>query len=268
MEISFKNKVVLVTGAARGIGKSIADQFAREGAYVIVIDKDQDAGAKVIEDIKQAGGDGEFRKQNLKNVGDLVEMISGYGKRFGKLDVLINNARYDERTLPLSETEQNFKSAVDVSLVAPLILSQEFIRVNSTQNNHDSSIVNISSVAASYVGGESAAYHIVKAGLESMTRYLACHGGRYGARVNAIRPGFIVQDEHLPKYKKDDNKQYRELAESCHPLNKVGTADDVVSAIIYLCSNQAKFITGQVLTVDGGLTIQDQWHIACNMDTL
>ena len=268
MEINFNNKVVLVTGAGRGIGKSIANQFAIDGAYVIAIDKDQDAGTKVIEDIKQAGGDGEFRELNLQNTNELVEMISSYGKRFGKLDVLINNARYGERTPPLLETEQSFKSAVDVSLVASLMLSQEFIRVNGTQNNSDSSIINISSVAASYVGGESAAYHIVKAGLECMTRYFACHGGQYNVRVNAIRPGFIVQDEHLPKYKKDDNKRYRELAESCHPINRVGTADDVVSAIMYLCSDQAKFITGQVLTVDGGLTIQDQWDIAYKMDTL
>ena len=111
----------------------------------------------------------------------------------------------------------------------------------------------------SHVSLEDAAYHVVKAGLASVSRYLAVYGGPHGVRVNTVVPGFIVQDEHQQRFSRGSNSDFRSRAEAIHPLRRVGTSDDVADAVAFLCSPAAKFITGQEIVVDGGLTVQDGW---------
>lgn len=120
------------------------------------------------------------------------------------------------------------------------------------------SIVNIGSIAAFMACHESPIYHVAKGGLLQMTRYLAVEAGPYGVRVNAVLPGFIVQDEHLTRYASANNERYREIAEFSHPLRRVGSAEDVSNAVLFLCSSGAHFISGQTVVVDGGLSIQEQ----------
>ena len=263
MLISYKGKTVIVTGAAQGIGKNIATKFAKSGAAVVVVDKNTKDGKSVVDEICSSGYKAEYYKLDIADIKQSEEMITSLINKHKYIDVLVNNARAGKRTEPLKETEENWQLTTDVSLKAPLFLSQTFIN-EINKNNSNASIINISSVAANTVCNESATYHITKSGLENLTRYLAVFGGGKGVRVNAIRPGFIVQDEHRDRFLCDDNISYRNLAEFCHPLKKAGTSDDIANSVLFLCSDYASFITGQVLTIDGGLTIQDPWNMLYN----
>jgi len=189
-------------------------------------------------------------------------LIRGLSEKHSGLDVLINNARSGDRTIPLEETYENIQLTAGVTLFSPMLLSQSFINcIDKTEIKKNRSIVNISSVAAGFAGSESLAYHTAKSGLEGMTRYLAKHGGEKGVRVNAIRPGFIVQDEYIDRYMHDNNTYYRKKAENAHPTGYVGTNNDVAMLALFLTNKASQFITGQTITVDGGLTIQDQWDL-------
>jgi len=261
---SFHNKIVIVTGAARGIGKNIAVKFATAGAYVVIADQDDTSANMVVEQIRSAGNNSEYYRVDLSKIEQAESMIRDVMRKHGRIDVLVNNARSGTRTESLDENEENWNLSLDVSLKAPLFMSQAFIREH-TDNTETACIINISSVAAQKICNESAVYHVAKAGLENLTRYLAVYGGPKGIRVNAVSPGFIVQDEHKGRYLRNDNASYRRIAENCHPLRRIGTSDDVANATLFLCSDHASFITGQVLTVDGGLTIQDQWGLVWNL---
>lgn len=259
----FHKKVVIITGSARGIGKNIARKFAQAGAKTIIADRDDTRAEKTVKEITGEGHFAGYYRIDLADVKQAEEMIFHTLREQGHIDVLINNAKSGIRTAPLTEHFENWDNSMDVSLKATFFMSQALIR-EKKDSTRSTSILNISSVAAKMICGESAAYHTSKSGLENLTRYLAVHGGPRGVRVNAIRPGFIVQDEHRDFFSSPENASYRKGAEQCHPLRCVGSSDDVANACLFLCSDQAAFITGQILTIDGGLTLQDPYWLTAN----
>ncbi|NQU67566.1 MAG: SDR family oxidoreductase [Candidatus Marinimicrobia bacterium] len=265
MDINFKEKNILITGAARGIGKIIAQIFAENGATVIIADIDSDSGLQTENEMRSSGYSCEFFQIDLSNTNQINTMISSLFLKYGHIEILVNNARAGERTLLSEESDENWDLTIDVSLKAPLFLSKAFIK-SIQKSDNDCSIINISSVSSTAICNESASYHIAKAGLENLTRYLSVSGGEKGVRVNAIRPGFIVQDEHFDYFMSSKNADYREMAEFCHPIQHIGRSEDVANATLFLSSGLATFITGQILTVDGGLSIQDQWAIVSNFN--
>jgi len=260
----FAGKVAIVTGGARGIGKNIARALGQEGALVIVCDVDEDNGEATRYELEQQGISAEFACLDLSQRGTPQKMVREVAQKWGGLDILINNARSGRRVTLLEENEDTWEEGISVTLRAAFFASQEAIRVMSQTGG--GSIVNISSVAALVACQEPPVYHIAKAGLLQMTRYLAAHAGIYGVCVNAVLPGFIVQDEDRPRYEGDDNRRYREIAEFSHPIGHVGRSDDVVSAVLFLCSPDTSFISGQCLVVDGGLTLQDQSDLLFRFD--
>lgn len=151
-----------------------------------------------------------------------------------------------------------------MTLKAAFFASQEAIKQMS--KNGGGVIINISSVASDLVCQESPAYHVAKAGINQMTRYLAMHAGAYNIRVNSVVPGFIIQDENMNRYSDELNTHYKKIAEFCHPIGHTGTSADVAEAVFFLCSPQSKFITGQSIVVDGGLIIQEHSNLIFNFD--
>lgn len=258
-EFNFKGKVALVTGGARGIGKTIASAFGRAGARVAICDIDRKTSEATVRELKKAGVDARYFFVDLSKAGEPQRMVAEVSKTFRGLDILVNNARAGARGEPLKDTEESWDLALSVGLRAAYFASQRAISAMGSQGG--GSIVNIGSVSAFLVSLESAAYHAAKAGLMQLTRYLAAYAGGRHVRVNSVLPGFIVQDEHQKRYLRNDNGAYRDRAEQSHPLKRVGSASDVSEATLFLCSDSASFITGQAIIVDGGFTIQDAWTV-------
>lgn len=226
--------------------------FAESGARVVVVDRDGKNSQALQEQLRDNGAQIVLREFDLSRVDTITQFIDDLIDELGWIDVWVNNARSGTRTEPLEESIENWSDTFDVVLKAPLFASQHLIK-RAREHEKAINILNISSILAATVSVESASYHLAKAGLESLTRYLAVHGGPFGVRANAIRPGFIVQDEHQEMYRSEDNASYRKVAENCHPLGQVGSSDDVAQSALFLCSDQAKFITGHVLALDGGI---------------
>lgn len=260
----FSSRVAVVTGSARGIGKNIARAFGREGALVAICDIDENKGRATESELRQQGMSVEFLPVDLSRRGAAQAMVQQVVQRWGKVDVLVNNARSGRRTSLLEENEDSWEQAMSVILRAAFFASQEAIRAMSRTGG--GSIVNICSIASLLACYESPVYHIAKAGLLQMTQYLAVFGGPHGIRVNAVAPGFIVQDEHRTRYEQDDNQGYREIAEFCQPLGHVGHADEVASAVLFLASSEASFVSGQCLVVDGGSSLQEQLSLLRRFD--
>lgn len=259
-------QVAVVTGAASGIGRNIAWALGQAGAHVVLCDKDRNSGLQTATEFKTRGISAEFLPIDLSKSGAPQNMVAKVFRRHGRVDILVNNARSGKRTNFLDETEKTWADTLSVTLTAAYFASQEAVRVMSKRKC--GCIINISSVSAFLSCRESAAYHVAKAGMLQMTRYLAGWAGAYGVRVNAILPGFIIKDEDRPRYEKASNSGYREIAEFCHPGGAIGSADDVANAVQFLCSSQAHFITGQSIVVDGGLTIQEQSGLAYRLGAL
>lgn len=252
----FKNKVVLVTGSASGIGKNIARAFGNEGAKVIIANRTKEKANKVISEFRKDGIQAEGFQFDLVKKNNSVKLVKAVVKKWKRIDILINNIRSREKAPLLEIDEKLWELGLAANLKAPFFCTQEAAR--SMIKQESGCIVNIGSVEGLLAGYDSPLYHIAKAGLIQMTRYFALHMGKYNIRVNCVIPGKIIKDEHRDRYGREDNSEYRETINNCHPLGFPGSSDDVAAATLFLCSDQARFITGQSLIVDGGLTIQEQ----------
>lgn len=263
-EKKFTNKVAVITGGGRGIGKIIAQTLGLEGARVVIVDIDRKKTEATIDELRRKNIQVESLCIDLSRKGIPQKMIRSVVQRYGSIDILVNNARAGKHTTLFTETEESWEQGLSVTLKAAFFASQEgIVQMAKTGGG---SIVNISSIEAHLVGHDSPVYHIAKAGILQMTRYLAVYAGKYNVRVNALNPGFIVQDEHRARFHRKDNARYRSIASFCHPLGRVGVSGDVAAAVTYLCSPQAAFVTGQCFAVDGGLSLHEQSGLVYDFD--
>ncbi len=255
-----KDKVAIVTGAAQGIGRAIAEAFAREGATVVVADIEQ-AGEKVAQNIRDTGHQALFVKTNVRHESDIMAMTEATVNSFKRLDIVVNNARPKLQRLPFAESLKEWDLAMDVLLKAPVLITKH--AVPHMLESGGGSIVNIASVDAFFIAShQSVAYHVAKAGLVQLTRYLAVEFGPQGVRANAICPGIVdLYDRDKPL---TANPANRAVAEIVVPLKHAASAKDVAEAALFLCTDAAAYITGHVLILDGGMTLGDQFHVARN----
>lgn len=253
----YGGKVVVVTGAARGIGLRIARHFGIHGARVIIVDNNRSSAEKAITNLQELRIAADFVYADLSMPGAAISAIQESAKLAGRLDILVNNARGGSRLDFLEETEENWDTTNFVSLKAAFFAAQAAVKIMRTQGG--GCILNISSVAAILSTKESPSYHASKSGLQQLSRYLAVAAGPFNVRVNAILPGLIVQADHRKKFEASDNEEYRKMAEFYQPLGQVGAEDDVAEAALFLCSKKMRYISGSCLVLDGGATVQDQF---------
>lgn len=242
-----EGKVAIVTGAASGIGKETALLFSREGAKVVVADIFENGGEETVAEIKKTG-EGFFVKLDVCNREQTKQMVKGTIERYGKIDVLINNAGIAQDALLLKMTEEQWTRVIDINLKGAFNCAQAVVEVMINQGH--GVIVNVSSVVGLYGNIGQANYAAAKAGLIGLTKALAKELGRKGIRVNAVAPGFTM----TPMMANVPDKILQMMREKT-PLGKLAEPKDIAYAYLYLASDEARFVNGAVLNVDGGLTI-------------
>jgi len=255
----FAGKVALVTGAAQGIGKAIAKALAREGASVVIADIQESAGEATARGICNAGLSARFVKTDLRRESDIEKVVSFASDSFGRLDILINNARPKLRQLPFAESMEEWDLAMEVFLKAPALTAKYALPLLAKSKS--GCIVNIASVNAFFVAShQPASYHAAKAGLLQLTRYLAFEFGEYNIRVNAVCPGLVdINDKGKPLTADPVNKS---VADIVVPLKRAASPEEIAELVLFLCTDAAAYITGQTLTLDGGETLGDHFHVA------
>lgn len=258
-EKEFIGKTALVTGSGRGIGLSIANRLAEEGARTIIADINIERGIAAVQNIRKQGLNVEYVYADLSAPHGAEAMVDEATKFTGSIDILINNARTGHRLGLLEETEENWDQALSVGLKAAFFASQATIKLMAERGG--CRIVNIGSVAAWQITLEAPSYHASKSGLMNLTKYLAVAGGRYKAIVNCVLPGLIVQEEHRSRFDSDNNLPFRTLTKSYQPLGEVGTERDVADAVLYFCSDRTKYVSGACLVVDGAATSQEPFGL-------
>jgi 3-oxoacyl-[acyl-carrier protein] reductase len=248
----YEDRVVVVTGAARGIGAGTAKRFADEGASVAVLDLAEDAAAATAEGLgatRAIGVGCDVSKAD--SVDAAVERVVS---ELGKIDVLVNNAGVTRDNLLFKMSEEDWDTVMNVHLRGSFLMSRA-AQKHMVAHKYGK-ILNLSSTSALGNRGQ-ANYSAAKMGLQGFTRTLAIELGPFGINVNAIAPGFIVTDmtDDTARRVGVEPEEWRKMAAEANPVRRVGYPEDIAAAAAFLCSDEASFITGQVLYVDGGARI-------------
>ena len=244
-----KNKVALVTGASRGIGRQVALSLAAEGATVIVnYNGSKEKADEVVAAITANGGTAESYGCNVADFEAAGEMISEVVKKYGSLDILVNNAGITKDGLLLKMTEEDFDKVISINLKGAFNCIKHVTRQMLKQKA--GRIINMSSVVGVAGNAGQVNYAASKAGVIGMTKSAAKELGSRGITVNAIAPGYI--DTDMTAVLSDDIKN--QIIDSV-PLKRMGQVEDIANAVVFLASDKASYITGQVLSVDGGMNM-------------
>lgn len=247
--MNLSGKVALVTGASRGIGRQIAVTLAGYGAAVIVNYNGSEAkAAEVVEEIAANGGTAEAVQCSVSDYEKAGEMISGIVKKYGHLDIVVNNAGITRDNLIMKMSEEDFDAVIDTNLKGAFNCTKHVARQMLKQKS--GRIINISSVSGVMGNAGQANYCASKAGLIGLTKSVARELGSRGITVNAVAPGFIKTEmtDVLPE---DVKKAMGEQI----PLKRFGETKDIAETVAFLASEGAAYITGQVISVDGGMAM-------------
>jgi len=245
MMFDFQDKVVLVTGSARGIGRTIAEKFVELGAKVVISDLDQEAVNEVATEI----GDSAIGvAANVVKSDDIESLLAKTVEKFGRIDILVNNAGITRDTLMMRMSEDDWDRVLDTNLKGAFLVTKATARLMMKQRS--GRIINVSSVVGLIGNAGQANYSSSKAGLIGLTKSAAKELASRGVTVNAVAPGFIETD--MTKALSDTA---RENLLSVIPSKRTGKPDDVAAAIVFLASDEAAYITGEVIRVDGGMAM-------------
>jgi NAD(P)-dependent dehydrogenase (short-subunit alcohol dehydrogenase family) len=246
--LNFQSKVVLVTGAGRGIGQAIAIAFAKEGARVAVNDINPDSCATTMNAVHSIGGEAIACHADVCNKLAVQTMLIDIEDHWGRIDVLINNAGVEPHQPILTTDEWDWDRTLDVNLKGAFICSQSVGRMMVKQGG--GAIVNIASIAGRAAGlRDRAAYVASKTGLIGFTKECAREFAAHHIRVNAVCPGVIITA--MTSHLRQNEAQLKKWLEDI-PLGRLGEPDDVTGLVLFLCSDAARYITGQAIHVDGG----------------
>ncbi len=251
------DKVTVVTGAALGIGQAIAELFAAEGAVVAVTDVLDDQGEAVAESIRQQGGKAKFWHMDVSKETSVRETLTAIWSEYGRIDILINNAGVsgaDKPTHEITEAEWDAVFAVDVKGV--FFCTKHAVPYMKAAGG--GSIVNLSSIYGMIGSADVPPYHAAKGAVRLMTKTDAIFYAKDHIRVNSVHPGTIMTAlvEEMARNAPEGYEKYMEGRCAIHPIGHPGEPVDVAYAVLYLASDEAKFVTGAELLVDGGYTAQ------------
>lgn len=245
----FENKIVLVTGEGRGIGASIAKRFASEGAEVIVnYSGNDEAAQKTVDEITATGGQAQKYKCSVNDSESVKVMIDEIIKKFGRIDILVNNAGITKDGLMLRMTDEDFDRVIDVNLKGTFNCTKYVSKYMLKQKS--GKIINISSVVGLSGNAGQVNYSASKAGIIGITKSAAKELSSRGITVNAVAPGYV--DTDMTKVLSDNIRN--EILKNI-PLQRMGNVEDISNCVAFLASEDASYITGQVISVDGGMHI-------------
>jgi NAD(P)-dependent dehydrogenase (short-subunit alcohol dehydrogenase family) len=253
---SVEGQVVLVSGASRGIGRGLAEGFARRGATVVITGREKASLEKTAREICPPGGLVRALVCDVSESKAIEQLVGAVHGEFGRIDTLVNVAGVNRRMKAERLTEGDYDFIVDINLKGPALLSLAVGRKQLERKKGNQ--INITSLNNDRPLRGVMPYAVSKAGLEQMTRALALEWGPQGIRVNAIAPGFILTDLTQKLWSLPEMQQWG-LANT--PLRRMGMPDDLVGAAVFLASDASAFMTGQTLYVDGGFSSGSAWPI-------
>ena len=252
-----QGQVAIVTGGAQGLGGAIARGMAAQGASVLVADIDLEEARRNVEQIQAAGNSALALRTDVSRREDLEAAVERAVGKWGRLDILVNNA-FDVSTAgtggAVQVSEEDWDAGMNVMVKA--IYRAVKLAVPEMIKSGAGSIVNISSVHGLLMAPGFLVYETAKAAVIGMTRQMACEYGPDGIRVNSILPGHMVTERLQPMW--DENPSGHAYFQDQYPVRRLGTPEDIAHGAVFLCSEEASFITGHALVIDGGLSIQLQ----------
>ena len=252
-----KDKVVIVTGGSLGIGKATCKALADEGAIVAVTDIKDEEGKNLADEINNDGGKAKYWKLDVSDEEEVKKVFTEVKNEFGKIDVLVNNAGISGVNKPTHEiTGEEWDQLMDINVKGVFLCTK--YAVPAMKENNGGNIVNLSSIYGIIGAGDIPPYHASKGAVRLMTKNDALIYAKDNIRVNSVHPGFIWTPlvEEMAKESGEDVEKFREDLDSRHPIGHVGEPDDIAYGIVYLASDEAKFLTGSELVIDGGYTCQ------------
>jgi NAD(P)-dependent dehydrogenase (short-subunit alcohol dehydrogenase family) len=242
------NQVVLITGALTGIGRATALAFAREGAGIVVSGRRDDAGQRLVNELRALGVEAEFVNADVRHESDVQNLVDKTVARFGRLDVAVNNAGTEGKPGPVTEqTAESFAATFDTNVLGVLLSMKHELRVMQAQGA--GSIVNLSSTFGQRGAPGASLYVASKHAVEGLTKSAALEAAAFGVRVNAVAPG-PVETGMLNRFTGSSERKAGLIATV--PLQRIGTPEEIAHAVVFLASAKASFITGHMLAVDGG----------------
>ncbi|MBS3748237.1 MAG: SDR family oxidoreductase [Candidatus Thermoplasmatota archaeon] len=244
---NLNGKVAVITGAARGLGKSMAIGLAKFGAHVVITDVIDTS--ETLKEIKKFDDQSFDLQVDVSDKSDVDTMIKKTVDHFGSIDIFVNNAGILKTANAEDFSEEDWKKVIDVNLNGVFLCAQSAGKQMIEQQS--GKIINISSIAGLSGYASSVAYSASKAGVISLTKTLAAEWGKHNIQVNAVCPGVFATDM-TEDYLKD--KDFKEMIKTKVPLSRYATSDELIGTIIYLASNASDYMTGHALVIDGGWT--------------
>ena len=250
--MEFKDKTVIVTGSTQGIGREIALKFGAQGANVIVngidLPQQKEFAESACDEIRKVGGQAEYILCDISKADETESLIKFAKERFGSVDIIINNAGITRDNLLMRMSEEEWDSVLSVNLKGAFLVIKSAAKILMKQKS--GVIINMASVSGVMGNPGQANYSASKAGLIGLTKSTAKELAHWNIRCNSIAPGFI-QTAMTDKLKEDVRNSYLEAI----PLKRFGQVEDIANLALFLASNKSKYITGQVINVDGGLVM-------------